>query len=474
MPRAKIVASRGSSKVSKRSALSHKKRADRRQREAKRKREQSRAPVPDHELERKSPLHHRVVALINARYPDKRTSGNAYDDRVCKKYKPATAFSMPWEHERNDPGLEKPSYIPEHLFSTEFLGKARTFTSSVDEEPHEEDLTMAMGAFSKLSAEVRDDIFRFLLVSHRNIRVLREWSLIYPRHRPGLYPSLLRVCQVFYRQGIRILYGENTFLYLNRDPWNARADTGTVLKKIYENCNIPIDKHGHLIRNITVVAEANRTHLVHNRDNLSEALQKFIPGGDLIAPAQLRMVTLKIPAMNRRELNMEMLNATDDEDVPYADYLRVDTSLFRALDLLDCQFIRIVAYDRSGSQYETTIDRRPHFTQLDANAGHKDIWARDVIMLKARKEHAQSSRARLNTIWFWLERLVKRDFNHAQVREIFKRVSQAEGGSEDGLPGRLFRVDEDWFVREDDLDWDPPVIADESDAEPDDEEYQAG
>lgn len=83
--------------------------------------------------------------------------------------------------------------------------------------------------------EVRENIFRQLLVADKSIPVYAGWKKLY-KPRPSrnglerhlenekllhkLEPAVLYVCKQFYAEGKRILYSENTFLYRLRDATN--------------------------------------------------------------------------------------------------------------------------------------------------------------------------------------------------------------------------------------------------------------
>lgn len=68
-----------------------------------------------------------------------------------------------------------------------------------------------------LPSEVRQKIFKELLVHNEAINVFDGWRKIYRRNRHELHPKILQVCRVFFWEGIRVLYGENKFKYKLRD-----------------------------------------------------------------------------------------------------------------------------------------------------------------------------------------------------------------------------------------------------------------
>ncbi|KAH8652424.1 hypothetical protein BX600DRAFT_553805 [Xylariales sp. PMI_506] len=309
-------------------------------------------------------------------------------------------------------GREKPPYQPHDLSEIETVESAIVEGRQPLMGAKLRDPIAALGTFAMLPAEIREMVFRNLLVHQGDIRVLRGWSLIYPRSRPRLDTALMCTCRAFYRQGVRILYGENSFVYLLRDPSEDHQDTDLVVQHVYDSARLPIDRHGHLLRNIRVVVEANRMRLFDLRQNLPMALQKFLPdrigiAGNLRIPAQLHTVTIQLPAQTRVALGMRQETGAPPHSVPAAEWFREDSNVLRALMRINCQFIRIVATDKDGETYEAIVDRRSHFKQMGTAEGRYDVWATDVDMLRTRHGDSVRSRGRLMSLYYWLGRLVE-------------------------------------------------------------------
>ncbi|KAI1876513.1 hypothetical protein JX265_004039 [Neoarthrinium moseri] len=367
------------------------------------------------------PIHQRVAALIGSRWPGKRKASNAWDDRICKRHCGSPLYDMPWEapDERrynvaHKPGvndghqiIETPPYSRAHLLgnsdpSDELVPADRNLWAQ-RRNGAVPDPTAAMGMFARLPAEIRDEIFRHLLVHHNDIKVLEKWTLVFPRSRPNLDLGLLRACRIFYLQGVRILYGENTFTYRTRDIADNKEEKGIVEKHVYSHDRIPIERHGHLFRNIRIAVEANRLWGFDGRRVLPEALQKFLPES---IPAALHTVTIELPAQTRAMLNMNRDSGTRKGEVPTASWFRCDSPVLKTLERLNCQFIRILAYDKERNYYSAVIDRRPHFTQMNADEGKYHMWAHDAVILGRRKAQSIQARATLGTMRYWIERLV--------------------------------------------------------------------
>lgn len=101
--------------------------------------------------------------------------------------------------------------------------------ASKDDEPDPPSL-------NDMPTEVRERIFRHLLVRKDPIHVYDGWTKVYRQTRQNrqsrqsqqtkslaeqpvesLQPAILRVCKTFFQEGVPILYGQNRFLYRLRD-----------------------------------------------------------------------------------------------------------------------------------------------------------------------------------------------------------------------------------------------------------------
>lgn len=140
-------------------------------------------------------------------------------------------------------------------------------------------------SFLKLPVEVRNRIYRCLLVSKKPIHVQKLWSQKArantrrsPRKR-GVAPEklfetqaeelidtrVLRICRQTHLEGARILYGENRFLYMLRDPKAVDAALGFSNFRVGPASSsagiaeINFGKYCHLFRHMAVELEPNRT-----------------------------------------------------------------------------------------------------------------------------------------------------------------------------------------------------------------------
>ncbi|KAK4127551.1 hypothetical protein N657DRAFT_566711 [Parathielavia appendiculata] len=152
--------------------------------------------------------------------------------------------------------------------------------------------------FFTLATEMRDKIYRHLLVSAKPIVVRRLWQeLCRPTSRRGLRgddvnsspldPRILIVCRRTAEEGTRILYSENTFLYMLRDPDVVENTGNGVVRRSERGKNrkeeerssrnvINLKKYGHLIRHMAIELESNRTEISYEK-LMSAALETLVP-----------------------------------------------------------------------------------------------------------------------------------------------------------------------------------------------------
>ncbi|KAF3025811.1 hypothetical protein E8E14_014648 [Neopestalotiopsis sp. 37M] len=374
-----------------------------------RKKQQAPKLPPTVKLEAPPPMHHQVVALMNAAYPGQKRLTNAWDDRRgdLKRRRTEALVPLPWEvpgeGRRNHLGekMESPHYTMKHLsgmVDNKLLLQKRVSHWQKSMSTASQDPQTALGAFAKIPTEVRDMILSYLLVHYNDIRVLNNWSLVYERSRPNLHLSILRVCRIFHQQGIRILYGDNTFKYLVRDPSPLDPSTQLMLHHVYNSNHVPMDKHIHLVKKVKLVVEANRMHWYDIREAVPRALIKF-------TPSQLHTVTIELPAQTRECLHLDPDVGTTFDDVPVSHWFRGNSLVLKTLQQLNCQFIRVLALTYENEYFEALIDRRAHFSQRGTGDGRADLWSEDGLMLNNRQKEAKKSRGRLGSLWYWLRQL---------------------------------------------------------------------
>ncbi|KAK4173290.1 hypothetical protein QBC36DRAFT_360335 [Triangularia setosa] len=179
--------------------------------------------------------------------------------------------------------------------------------------------------FHALPLEIRSKIYRLLLVSPKPIPVKDLWQEVIrtstrrTTRRPAagprpsrtttrvpamgeepspdfsLDPRILRVNKQSFHEGRFVLYGENTFYYLLRDPSAAAPRTGgnrPRARRTDNNNNNRINWgiYGHLIRNLEIEMERNRTGPEY-QNLIRTALEKLVYGGTGV---RLRRLTLTV------------------------------------------------------------------------------------------------------------------------------------------------------------------------------------
>lgn len=113
----------------------------------------------------------------------------------------------------------------------------------VESEAEPEQSVGMFGAAPKtindLPREVYRKIFRELLLSDVQIYVYERWTKVYPtsryRNKFNIDPAILRVCKRAYWDGIRVLYGENVFVYSLRDAHGPIAKPPADVEQIAQD-----------------------------------------------------------------------------------------------------------------------------------------------------------------------------------------------------------------------------------------------
>ncbi|KAK4453223.1 hypothetical protein QBC34DRAFT_435051 [Podospora aff. communis PSN243] len=254
--------------------------------------------------------------------------------------------------------------------------------------------------FTNLSLDVRNNIYRHLLVSHTIISVASLWTeLAYetkPRGRRGgrnaptedretfIDSRILRVCKQAFEEGARVLYSENTFLYKIRQ----RYPKVTLKNRNY----ISFDKYGHLFRYMSVELEGNRREQDYE-NSMATVLKSLTNKSDLpftrrkalLTPSpasEIRLHTLSItisPEWNDASASGQngggSNDSTIDRSLSTVMFFGDGHEVMRALRAINTNFIRINIHvkeprdeddeedepvDATLRHLETTLDLRYH------------------------------------------------------------------------------------------------------------------
>ncbi|KAI1659037.1 hypothetical protein F4813DRAFT_395493 [Daldinia decipiens] len=333
-----------------------------------------------------------LVLSMTQRTSRKRSANMAYDDcdrskrpKILKDGSKKVSRLLPWE---KDKGLEQPP-------SLDTL-KLESFTS-----------VGAIVTLSCLPTEIRDEILRYILVSPRDIAVFRGWTRVYGRRGPKLDLAILYTCRVLWLEGLRILFGENAFLYDIRDPPDYLETTERIMGRVFPKDKIPIDKYGHLMRHIKINVPANRLNITVI-SNFCSAIRKFVPGHGLAEPAHLHTLTLQIPAVQVKDMGFTDL-VGDPNEVPATRLFNHFTTTRESLMLLNVQYLRILATDSDANLYENIINLRCHYMQKQAREDKTGVAVKDAEGAEGAeayfKKQVKSAKSRVYMLKMAIEKL---------------------------------------------------------------------
>ncbi|KAI1809070.1 hypothetical protein GGS20DRAFT_386626 [Poronia punctata] len=292
-----------------------------------------------------------------ARFPPKRSPYPAHDDTYRKRRKMENCSPRPLLVETTPPGKknarrketwDKEPSVEQHTSPYGMLAGSSLAIWNKGGE---------MGSLGGLPTEIRDEILRYILLWPKEIVVFHGWSYVYPRRRPHLELSILSTCQTLRTEGLRILFGENTFTYHLRNPKRSHKDTKPVIDGVFRHCEVPINEYGHLMRHVKVKVEGNRLGNSDVRGDFERAVFKFLGGHGLKRPATLRTLTFEIPAVRGSDPSSHPQDMRQNH-VPICDYLRKDSKVGQALLQLQIQWVYILAQDGEGDWWNSTIDLR--------------------------------------------------------------------------------------------------------------------
>ncbi|KAG7057579.1 hypothetical protein JMJ77_0004963 [Colletotrichum scovillei] len=354
---------------------------------------------------------------------------------------------------------------------------SRTDTPESEPEPEPKSLGCP---FLRIPLEIREDIYKYILVADEPIRVHQGWSAVYPRNRVGIRTDLIRTCRQVRKEALNTLYGENTFLYLLRDAaklpaLNAQGENEIVVQhplatdddalSDYEAdsadedsdgeddvtngpssfladghtaADIDIRRFGHKFRKLMIVAEANRANAPY-RLSMANAINVFRG----LRPIRPRIHTLTIDITPQRDPRTG--------DVSFLDFFERSSEVVRTLRGLPCQFIEILVNtgvsvgssssggdgDGSGGdgsdnpgkqrqgQEKIVLNMKYAANIRRAKRGEKDLWRDDRVMQSYRSAKAGEAQKKLDSL-------------PAAIRKIweasngqFKRRQQDEFGDDE-------------------------------------------
>lgn len=246
------------------------------------------------------------------------------------------------------------------------VGLSARDLEQTEEQPEQRPPT----TLTSLPPELREQIYRFLLVSPTPTTVHNVWATHHRRQLPrSLDPSILRTCRLLYTEGMRVLYGENWFEYLVRDATAEGATPGgedpsaadgegedesdedynddepdVQVPEEAPQHDINIPRHGPLMRHLTIRTEANRSGKEYLR-TAARAISVFAT----LSPIRARVHTLR--------LEVQPTYNAETSDFSFADWFDPGTELMRAVVRLPCRFVEFVILTPGGREVRVGVSR---------------------------------------------------------------------------------------------------------------------
>ncbi|RGP62174.1 hypothetical protein FSPOR_9483 [Fusarium sporotrichioides] len=289
--------------------------------------------------------------------------------------------------------------------------------------------------------EIREEIYRGLLVSHKPVPVYDGWKRVYVREKPCLDINILMVCKKIFNEAIGVLYGENTFLYRLRDvptqsqtminiqelaqsnayvPERGHRETYTVMfgddqiraQAFHEPGTINIKKYACLFRYITLQADHNR-YKSYTQEFMADAIKVFAQ-----EPGKTNIHTLTII------FSPQYIQG----NFTFVDWFDSKSALVSALKAVCCEIIRIKIWNKhlnegvgvSSSELFLRAHQLRFFRQLEyqkvqeekrmkkrlqdgkplteSKRHRPDIWAGDWKMEKLRFRRLREITSRLERL----------------------------------------------------------------------------
>ncbi|CAF3461978.1 hypothetical protein SNK05_008564 [Fusarium graminearum] len=273
-----------------------------------------------------------------------------------------------------------------------------------------------------LPAEIREEIYRGLLVSHKPVPVYDGWKKIYEREKPCLDINILMTCKKIFNEAIRVLYGENTFLYRLRDMPTESHRMINIQELAQSDAYVPsqgyrdqiraeatceagtinIRKYACLFRYITLQADHNRSEF-YTQEFMVDAIKTFAQ-----EPGMTNIHTLTIivsPCYTRGKFT-------------FVDWFDSKSELVCALKAVCCEIIRIRIWNKHlndglgpiSSELFLRVHQLRFLRQLEYQKLHNrkpqtgrkrhkpDIWAGDWMMEKLRHRRGREIISRLERL----------------------------------------------------------------------------
>ncbi|KAF9874859.1 hypothetical protein CkaCkLH20_07553 [Colletotrichum karsti] len=324
--------------------------------------------------------------------------------------------------------------VPESRRST--TRRAKTSTT-----PDIDDTLPGEIFFMKFPAEIRMEIYRHLLVAGDPVQVRQGWSTLYPRNRPCLETSILRVSRQVRNEAINVLYGKNVFLYLLRetaavpvsnDPdgladdhfveYDGESDPEYDEEVPVTGANrdpqveIDIKRFGHKFRRIKILAEPNRYEKGYLQ-SMANAISVFRN----LKPIKCRIHTIEVeitPRLDKESGGLSFLN-----------FFEKSSPVMKELRGLPCQFIEIVVNTSSETQERIKVNLKYAANVRRARRGEHPLRDDDEAMQKYTSEEAGAAQGLLDNLGSSIQKLWDAQNQKAEKEED----SEQEGENEEAV-----------------------------------------
>lgn len=216
----------------------------------------------------------------------------------------------------------------------------------------------------ELPLEVRQAIYRHLLVAEYPIEVLHGWSEVRRWQGLALHSALLRTCARIHDEAAALLYSENVFSYALRDDGRRIAPGGSQPLQL----TLPLLRYAHHFRTLELHLQRSGSILVYN-----DAIYWALGTLKLVGVNGLQKLTIVISPH---------VDKGDDDRVAMASYFRSDSQVIQLLKDLRTDLIQIdVQLPETNGEAKKSIrtvinrcidvDQMEVFREMDRQSGEE-------------------------------------------------------------------------------------------------------
>lgn len=342
---------------------------------------------------------------------------------------------LAYNNERPRKRMCKRSNLPSRVqrYHRKFYHLSKEFVLPEDESEEEvfpeHKIRKTPPTFMGIPREIRMMIYRHLLVNKKPITVHGGWKQVRRSNWLSLSTSILSTCKIVHDEACVVLYGENVFLYLLRDPIFSQqailnlatdddetlsedeSDSGSEYEDEEEECLfcnddrercIDIAKYAHLFRKIVVEAEHNR-YSKATQESMAAAIKLFAKPSDSESrddTCNIRTLTVRVsPLWNEKEHDSGAGRFT------FIDFFETNAPVIQAIKTLDCQMLHVEILTRYMSRQSSnsaitlsedgsvrlTVDRRyeRYLNMIRQGKAHQGaLDERDKVMQLRMREMA--------------------------------------------------------------------------------------